>query len=426
MKKAITVLLLSISAVLTAQVTEWKTFDSSNVALPTNIIISLAVDQSNTKWVGTYSGLVKTDGDNWTTYNTANSGLPNNIVRGVAIDGANNVWAATNNGIAKFDGTNWTTYYEDTLNANPVFFLCIEADANGNVLAGSEEDGLFWYDAGNDNWVVFNTQTSNIPQNRVESIAKGTGAIWLGSNSKGLVKFDQVGEVFISYNTTNSNMPFDFVKKVTVAPDGNIWAGSGSDLPDSGLVVFNPNTDVISVMDSLTTGIYFDKVWAITFDDNDDAYVGTNDNSFAFARRDTAMWAKYQFGSAGIASNYVYDIVVDDSSYKWFATFKGISVYSEAGVFVSTPEQIADAFSVKAFPQPASDRLTFELTAPQPTKTIMEIYNLQGRLIDRQQLTMTGKTLVEYNANNLTQGIYIARFTGGGFAKSIKVIIADK
>ncbi|UPT68765.1 MAG: hypothetical protein M0D57_09140 [Sphingobacteriales bacterium JAD_PAG50586_3] len=143
MKKVFTALFIAFACIANAQVTEWKTFDSSNVALPTNIVISLAVDLNNNKWIGTYSGLVKTDGNEWTTYNTANSGLPDNIVRAVAIDGFNNVWAATNNGIAKFDGTDWTTYYEDTTNANPTYFLCIKADAQGNVLAGSEADGLF-------------------------------------------------------------------------------------------------------------------------------------------------------------------------------------------------------------------------------------------------------------------------------------------
>jgi ligand-binding sensor domain-containing protein len=426
MKKAFTAFFICMAALLNAQAPEWRTFDSSNVALPTNIIISLAVDQNNMKWVGTYNGLVKTDGNNWTTYNTANSGLPDDIVRGVAIDGFNNVWAATNNGIAKFDGTYWTTYYEDTTNANPIYFLCIKADAVGNVLAGSEADGLFWYDAANSNWIVFNTQTSNIPQNRIESIDNVNSTIWLGTNSAGLVKFDPVAEVFIPYTPGNSAIPFDFVKKVTIAPDGKIWVGSGSDLPDSGLVVFDPVSEAVTLLDFATTGIKFDKVWAITFDDNDDVYIGTNDNDFAFARSDSAMWGEYQFGSSGIASNYVYDIVVDDSSYKWFATFKGISVYKEGGVFVSTHNQLADAFSIKAYPQPASDRLLFELTAQQPQKTNMELYNLQGTLIDKQQFYINGNTIVEYPVNQLSQGIYLARFVTGSTTKTLKLIIAGR
>lgn len=426
MKKAFTAFFICMAALLNAQAPEWRTFDSSNVALPTNIIISLAVDQNNTKWVGTYSGLVKTDGNNWTTYNTSNSGLPDNIVRGVAIDGFNNVWAATNNGIAKFDGTDWTTYYEDTTNANPIYFLCIKADAVGNVLAGSEADGLFWYDAANSNWVEFNTNTSNIPQNRVESVANVNSTIWLGTNSAGLVKFDPIAEVFIPYNTGNSAMPFDFVKKVTIAPDGKIWAGSGSDLPDSGLVAFDPITEEVTVLDSIATGIKFDKVWAITFDDNDNVYVGTNDNDFAFARRDSVTWGEYQFGSTGIASNYVYDVVVDDSTYKWFATFKGISVYKEGGVFVSTPQHIADAFSIKAYPQPANDRLVFAITTLQHLKTNMELYNLQGALIDKQQFAISGNTVVEYPVSHLQQGIYLARFITGSTTKTLKLVIAGR
>ncbi|UPT68766.1 MAG: T9SS type A sorting domain-containing protein [Sphingobacteriales bacterium JAD_PAG50586_3] len=274
--------------------------------------------------------------------------------------------------------------------------------------------------------MVFNTLTSNIPQNRVESVANVNNTIWLGTNSAGLVKFDPIAEVFITYNPDNSGVPFDFVKKVTVASDGKIWAGSGSDLPDSGLVVFDPVTEEVTVLDSATTGIKFDKVWAITFDDNNDVYVGTNDNAFAFARQDTAMWAEYQFGSTGIASNYVYDVVVDDSSYKWFATFKGISVYKEGGVFVSTPSQLASAPTIKVYPQPATDNVMFEFGATQQGATVMEVYNLHGSLVAKQQFAAGSNNTVVYNTNNLASGVYVARFLSANTAQTIKFIISQR
>ncbi len=43
-------------------------------------------------------GLAKFDGTNWTVYNNSNSGLPDNVVVSIAIDGSGNKWIGTYDG----------------------------------------------------------------------------------------------------------------------------------------------------------------------------------------------------------------------------------------------------------------------------------------------------------------------------------------
>ena len=46
--------------------------------------------------------MAKFDGTNWTVYNTSNSGLPDNDVVSIAIDGSGNKWIGTLGGLAVY------------------------------------------------------------------------------------------------------------------------------------------------------------------------------------------------------------------------------------------------------------------------------------------------------------------------------------
>ncbi len=61
-------------------------------------VLSLAIDGSGNKWIGTWAGLAKFNGTNWTVYNTSNSGLPDDGVLSFAIDGSGNKWIGTYKG----------------------------------------------------------------------------------------------------------------------------------------------------------------------------------------------------------------------------------------------------------------------------------------------------------------------------------------
>ncbi|MCE5305802.1 T9SS type A sorting domain-containing protein, partial [bacterium] len=66
--------------------------------------LSIAIDGSGNKWIGTYSdGLAKFDGTNWTVYNSDNSDLPGNRVFSITIDGNSTKWIGTYTGVAAFN-----------------------------------------------------------------------------------------------------------------------------------------------------------------------------------------------------------------------------------------------------------------------------------------------------------------------------------
>ena len=57
----------------------------------------MAIDDFDTKWICTDSGLVKFDGNNWKVFTESNSGLPYDRITTIAIDKSGNKWIGTFN-----------------------------------------------------------------------------------------------------------------------------------------------------------------------------------------------------------------------------------------------------------------------------------------------------------------------------------------
>jgi hypothetical protein len=131
--------------------TNWTVYNTSNSGLPHNYIYTLAIDQSNVKWIGTYGGgLAKFNDITWTVYNTLNSGLTNNNVHYLIIDANDYKWIGMRNegGLAKFDGTNWTVFNTTNSDLTNNWVLSLAVDAVGNKWIGTYGGGLSAYKEG--------------------------------------------------------------------------------------------------------------------------------------------------------------------------------------------------------------------------------------------------------------------------------------
>jgi ligand-binding sensor domain-containing protein len=70
-------------------------------------VSSIAVDKYDTKWIGTWAGLLRFDGKTWTVYDTT-AGLANNTVNAVAVQGNSDLVEQT--GASRFDGAQDDVY----------------------------------------------------------------------------------------------------------------------------------------------------------------------------------------------------------------------------------------------------------------------------------------------------------------------------
>jgi len=127
----------------------WITYNTSNSGLPSDNILSVAVDGNDVKWVGTsMDGIVKFDGVNWITYNTSNSGILDNTVFSIMFEGINKIWIKTLAGVEKFEGEKWSllTSFNSGLPSENISSIAI--DKNGNKWIGIIDVGLAVYNEG--------------------------------------------------------------------------------------------------------------------------------------------------------------------------------------------------------------------------------------------------------------------------------------
>lgn len=105
--------------------------EKRNVGPNPNFVISIAVDNDNNKWFGTWgAGLSRFDGKTWKTY-TKNDGLGGNFIHALAVESDGTLWAGTDGGASWFDGRSWKTYSKrDGLVDNNVFSIAFDAGGN--------------------------------------------------------------------------------------------------------------------------------------------------------------------------------------------------------------------------------------------------------------------------------------------------------
>jgi len=118
-------------------------YDRTNSGLPSNDVRSIAIDENNTKWIGTYGGgLAKFDGNDWTVYNTSNSLLCDNHVWSLLIDENNSKWIGTYDGLSVYNEDGIPVYIDDFISTenqlkiypNPVSqILNIESNSRNNI-----------------------------------------------------------------------------------------------------------------------------------------------------------------------------------------------------------------------------------------------------------------------------------------------------
>lgn len=208
---------------------------------------------------------------NWHT----TDGLPSDDLRDVAIAPNGNIWIATGNGVAMFDGTTFTTHTTTThpgLASNDV--MAIAVMANGDVWAGTD------FGASRFDGSTYTTYTTadGLGDNEVKNIKQApNGDIWFATIN-GATKYS--GGTFTEYTTPN--IPFGGAMHTAFATNGDVWISGG-----------------------LGGAIEFDG----------------------------SIFTPYSSG-AGLVSNRVRAIAIDEDGSKWVGTAEGISVLDASNVHI--------------------------------------------------------------------------------------------
>ena len=159
--------------------------------------MSITVDDSNNKWIGTTDGLVKLNKQNQleTTYTTENSGLFSNTILSLLYDTARNVlWVGTDIGINRFNvGMNGTNTASASIHIYPNPFELWGFDSHvvfTNLEAGSPVD-IYSFDG-----VLVNRVVAGHQENEAEWDGRNFKDDYVGTGVYFIIGADVAGQTF--------------------------------------------------------------------------------------------------------------------------------------------------------------------------------------------------------------------------------------
>jgi len=399
-----------------AQNEEWFVYDTTNSGLRGYYVNCLAIEENGNVWIGNYSkighggftggkGLILYDGLNWTVYDTLNSGLPTEDISCITIDNSDTKWIGTyGGGLVKYDDENWIIYdiTNSGIPSNNVSSICI--DDSGNKWIGTGTGGLYdmggLYDNGNGlakfndtDWIVYNSSNSELPSNNITCIEiDDSGTKYIGT-IEGLVEItDGYWEVYTSTSGTSS-LPTDVISCMAIDIDRNIWVGTrywfyeNGDEYGKGIVQL--------IRDTFGWGFVYDEgnselpnndIYCIEIDKHGNIWIGTREG---------------------------------------LAKFNGDGVSSVEDDLTST-EIIPHSFKLNNnYPNPFNPTTTIGYQLPAVSDVELSIYNLTGQKVatlvsERQN---AGYHKVEWDASGFASGLYYYRLEAGEFLDVKKMIL---
>ncbi|MBK7853338.1 MAG: hypothetical protein IPJ66_19985 [Bacteroidetes bacterium] len=136
-----------------------------------NYIRSITIDSQNRKWICTDNGLCLFDGSNWTIFDILNSSLPVNNMSVLVEENDSTRWLGTINGglVRMVDTafTNWSVY-ANGFPDNTILGLLVDSGGIKWMTCPAGALVAFF----NGTWIAYNTGSSNIPTNSLNSSRK--------------------------------------------------------------------------------------------------------------------------------------------------------------------------------------------------------------------------------------------------------------
>lgn len=174
------------------------------------------------------------------------------------------------------------------------------------------------------NWQVYNSQNTGMPDNYVTSIAAdGNGNVWVGTAtnlnaeidnnpSGGLVRYD--GNSWTFYSSENSSLPGNNITDLEFDKDGNLWAISGKRLAK-----FDGTKWIANDISDYAAQLYIDangNVFIV------DTYYG------AVEKFDGTSWTEYD--PPFYVGNTIYGLAADKSGNLWCVTYDKVAKFDGA------------------------------------------------------------------------------------------------
>ena len=292
---------------------QWGAISSFH-GLPSERVLAIAQTRDGLLWFGTERGLAKFDGRRVQTVSANNLSSLKILALNVADDGT--LWIGTENGAFMMKGDDVSAIKETSASAiNSILFgkneTYLSSEKGAIYKCASGEESSFREDKSLQTAKILseNFQITNLAfyENNLIASTLSRGLLLIGS--------DNVTEI------TTRPRPY-FVNVLAKDKAGKIWLGTQTRGGESGLYSSE------NLFEPQRIGSGLGNVNAIAFDNENNAWVGTNNNG-VFRFRGENLINNFTFfnTSGGLRSNEILTVFVDRENVVWLGTNKGICRY---------------------------------------------------------------------------------------------------
>ncbi|MDG3583449.1 hybrid sensor histidine kinase/response regulator transcription factor [Galbibacter pacificus] len=263
-------------------------------------------------------------------------------IHSLAIDEQDNIWVGSySKGLYKINNIQHTknkarSVEHYPISKNPLFSLT--ALHGGTVLCGTENDGLFHVD-GNGNvinhYITSNKDEKSLLVNSIWSLFEDRDRkIWLGYYNKGIAVYDRLYDKFEGieslYNNPNS-LHAPSVTSISKDMSGKLWIGmdgGGIDIVDNTTKQF---THINTSDKSPYTGLTSNYIQTIYKDSQNNTWVASWDNGIYLLKNGSKNFINYNIDTTNgaLLSNTIVSIDEDSKGNIWIGTFhNGLHSYN--------------------------------------------------------------------------------------------------
>ena len=159
-------------------------------------------------------------------------------------------------------------------------------------------------------WTVYTTANSLLPNNHIQAIAtQENGIKWVGTPS-GLARFD--GQVWNNYNTGNAGLPSSNITAIATGKQNTVWIGT-----DKGLVHYDGTH--WTVYTTQNSALRRNTISKLTWDSNTETlWVATE---IGLVKYDGTNWVDLENSNPFFADELILSIAIDRNGLVWVGSF---------------------------------------------------------------------------------------------------------
>lgn len=293
--------------------TSWQVIDTTNSTIGSSFISDLTIAKNGQLWLSSHQSIFHFDNTSWSVYDTSNSPLILSALDEITPDDSGNVYICNGNQLLKTNGSTWVVYDTSNSVAAQHRFFCCAIDSSKNIWVGTVKNSIYESDSGQ--WKNYNTSATPIDYHSTNSVVVDmNGTAYIGTPLSYVLKSDT------TWSTYNSFPPNCNDKNFTAIDKNNVFWGSLG----FSAVGYTPISVSYDGSNWSYSPIMSGPCFNISVDPSNNKWFATYQGLVKF---DGTNWTVYNTSNSPLLHDVVMRVLADKHGNIWVSSYGGFQKF---------------------------------------------------------------------------------------------------